>query len=116
MEEFARLIQQGADVVGIEAARLWPSIVMVHWIVALVDLVFVPVIVGVVSLCGLKMARAAVSDKASRADTEMIWGGSAIFIGIFALLLSVAYAFSFSTMISTLFYPEASYVVKLIDK
>jgi hypothetical protein len=108
-EKTLDLIRDAAAKVGIEAARLWPQMVVLHWvesIVAVVTMIFFATLASV----GLRWAWRHLDDYEDGA--HLVMGASLVVL----LMLSFTFFLDGPRLVATLFAPEAALALKLVRK
>lgn len=115
MDQFADLLKQGAEVVGVQTARLWPQVVGITFVrsvfFSLVAVVLI-IVAGLLVKYPITWARDDLNDP--RSD-----GGIAFLsIGLGALLAAVVVvsAISLGDNLPGVFFPEAKAVLDIVGR
>lgn len=105
MEQFAELLREAAVVLGTEAARLWPQIVLVTYIKALAGLVMFLLLVGI---------GAVVAVLTFKVKDEMMSVVAALSIFIWVLIAACAF-FALPGIFAGIFAPEGQTALNIIN-
>ena len=114
MEEFAKLIKEGAEIVGIETIRLWPQIVFVHWIEGLVELITFSVLLFAGLFYLFKFVPVAMCAGSEEEAAPYIAG--IVVSALITLFTFMGLIINLSAWVAAVLAPEASYVMKLLGK
>jgi len=120
MDKFLELLQKAAETVGLQAVRLWPEVVAVHWIVNLSELIMTPLAIGGLSLLAYKLLSASFvegyADGYIKEGKVAALAAFGVLAALAAAIFIVVYFALFSTMVAAVLYPEASLVLSKITK
>ena len=119
MDQIAGLLEKFAIVVGVQINRLWPEMVRVYWIRAIIDLALMPVLIAALLVAGLKMAKIASACFDGSYDHEakgITFAISAGLVGLAGTIIGLVYVFSLGTMVAAIWYPEATCVNSLLEQ
>lgn len=121
MEQFVEMFRDAAAVVGIEAARVWPQMVLLHWIKA-VWAVFLFVAVLPLSLfIGVRSVRLGFAEREEfeKRDTNLLQVkvivGSVVGLAV-GMFLLIGLLIGGGSTLGTLIAPEASLVKQIISQ
>jgi len=110
MEQFAELIKEGASIVGIESARLWPQFVALHWLKGIVSLFMFLLALMACLFVFIKSYQKSDFEAFEPCAIHMALVLSCVFLLVF---ITVGIT-EFSNLVGQIFYPEADLVQRMI--
>ena len=120
MDQFVELFRNAAIVVGIEAARVWPQMVLLHWIKAVWTTILYITVLPLAAVITWRSVKLAVTKQTEWEEyrfnivhLKVIAGG--VTGGMVTTILLLSLLLSGSTTLGTLVAPEASLVKQIIS-
>ena len=108
MEQFVELMRNATELVGIEAVRLWPKMVFLHWINGILHLAGFGAMVTIGFMMVWVKANLFDDPKSTGKDfTVLIIGAALVFIGSIALMVEGP------SLLARILEPEADLVIRL---
>ena len=117
MEQLASLFEKFSTLVGIQADRLWPQLVRVWWISNLTYLLYSPVLIVMFTWLSWKTGTRAAAihdDDTPVVPSEVVYWLICSVSGAAATAALLVYIFSLASVLTAVWYPEASYVESLL--
>lgn len=114
MDKFAELLTNLSSVVGMQVERLWPQVVYLYWLRAIIDLGLVSA--SSVLVCGLSFYLLRRGVQRRNGDNEDFFIVFGALTGLAAMFIVVALLISAPDLIGRIVAPEASFVLNKLPR
>jgi len=118
MNDFAELIRNAAEILGIQTSRVWPDMVARHWLGGLLGLVG-PISIFFMGCLGTAFSLKKVflfTDDGPQNEKDIIALGILVASGFALAIGLIGFLALFSSSIQTLLHPEADLILRKIAK
>ena len=110
MDQFVELMRNATELVGIEAVRLWPKMVFLHWIKGVGNMITFASLATIGFVVIWKKSNMFDDDKSTGRDfAVLIIGAAFAFVGAMGLLIEGP------NLLARIFEPEADLVLRLFQ-